>query len=56
MSYSESAEGVTICYARAILELRKHGAGSAESVEEFHRDCGVRDFYEASAVLAWLGY
>ena len=64
MSYSESAEGVTISHARALSELAAHGidvtldddGAMTQEVAEFYRDCGCEDTYQASAVLAWLGY
>ena len=53
MTYSESAEGVTITKARAIQELKKHGV---LNVQEFFDDEGERDTYDAWDVLSWLGY
>lgn len=64
MSYSDSAEGVTISRERALRELAAHGIDTTldddgamtQEVAEFYRDCGDEDSYSASAVLAWLGY
>lgn len=53
MTYSESAQGVTITKARALLELRRHGV---IEIADFFADCGERDTYDAGEVLAWLGY
>ncbi len=55
-TYSESAEGIEISKARALLELRRHGCGDAQSVAEFLSALGDKATYRASAVLAWLGY
>lgn len=54
MTYSESAEGITITKDRARIELRRHGVES--EWPDFLRDMGDRDEYTASEVLAWLGY
>lgn len=52
MTYFESAEGITISRARALLEVRRHGA----SETEFIQDMGDTASYDAQAVLMWLGY
>ncbi|UTJ53331.1 hypothetical protein NLZ12_06310 [Klebsiella pneumoniae] len=52
MTYYESAEGETITQARALLEVRRHGASEAE----FLADMGTAGSYDAQAVLQWLGY
>jgi hypothetical protein len=52
VSYYESAEGVEISKKRALIELRKHGI----DFEEFFRDLGDHETYDAQAVLEWLGY
>lgn len=56
MTYSESAHGQTITYERAMRELARHRCNSPEDIEQFHRDCGKRSQYSATAVLQWLGY
>jgi hypothetical protein len=56
MTYSESAQGVVISKARALQKLARHGVGDTESVALFLAECGDRDTYLASDVLAWLGY
>lgn len=50
--YYESAEGIIISPERAKKEVEKHGC----SWEEFVQDMGLRNSYEAQAVLFWLGY
>ena len=50
--YYESAEGIMISPERAKKEVEEHGA----SWENFVQDMGLRNSYEAQAVLAWLGY
>ena len=50
--YYESAEGIIISPERAKKEVEKHSA----SWEEFVQDMGLRNSYEAQAVLIWLGY
>lgn len=52
MDYYESAEGVTISKERAKKEIEKHGA----CWDEFMQGMGLRNSYEAQAVLVWLGY
>lgn len=56
MTYSESAEGVTISRRRALQELRTHGCDDAESIDLFLAECGSHDTYNAGDVLRWLGY
>lgn len=53
MTYYESAKGVTVTKARAIVELKRHGV---VDIQEFFDDMGDRETYKASAVLEWLGY
>ena len=53
-TYSASAKGIVISHDRAMRELAKHGAMA--DVATFYADCGKRETYKASAVLAWLGY
>ena len=55
MTYSESAEGVTITRKRAIVELKRHGVPASEW-PDFYRGVGYAPTYKANAVLAWLGY
>jgi hypothetical protein len=55
-TYSQSAEGIEISHARMLRELAKHGADSAESVQDLYSVLGKRVTYMASDVLAWLGY
>ena len=52
-SYYESAEGITITRARALLELKRH---YVEDLTAFDEEVGVRDYYSAQEVLDWLGY
>ena len=52
MDYYESAEGIIISTERAKNEVEKHCA----CCDEFVQDMGLRNSYEAQAVLAWLGY
>ncbi|MBJ2153179.1 hypothetical protein [Paracoccus sp. IB05] len=56
MTYSESAEGVIVTRARALLELQRHGVFRAEDIAEFLFDCGDLESYDAGDVLRWLGY
>ena len=52
MTYYESADSVTISYARACKEVLDHHC----SVKEFEEDMGRKDWYNARDVLDWLGY
>ena len=52
-TYYESAEGITITRARALLELKRH---YVEDLTAFDEEVGVRDYYSAQEVLRWLGY
>lgn len=52
MTYSESAEGITISHQRALKEVRDHGIDVSEFIEEM----GNHQTYLASDVLNWLGY
>lgn len=54
--YYESAEGIEISHARAIVELRRHGLGDDQNIAEFETEMGKREIYDAQAVLGWLGY
>lgn len=54
MNYYESAENVTISRQRALRELEDHGAMS--DLDQFDKDLGVKENYNAQEVLAWLGY
>ena len=52
-TYYESAEGITISRARALLELKRH---YIEDTTAFDEEVGVREYYSAQEVLRWLGY
>lgn len=52
MTYYESARGIWISKARALVEIDRHGADRSE----FLADCGDRATYRAQSVLDWLGY
>ena len=56
MTYLESAYDIRISHHRAMLELKRHGHTSEESITEFHAGLGLRRDYLAQDVLAWLGY
>jgi hypothetical protein len=57
MTYSESAEGVTITKARALREIEAHGlVRGSDDWQAFFADLGDHETYSASAVLGWLGY
>ena len=56
MDYYDSANGVTISYARARDEIVKVHNLSEEAFGEFLEDCGNRCNYDAQEVLGWLGY
>ena len=53
-AYYESAEETTITKARALQELKRHGAEG--DFNEFLADMGDKAEYNAQDVLAWLGY
>jgi len=53
MNYYESAEGLTITKKRALQELRDH---NCFDFDQFFKDMGRQDNYDAQAVLRWLGY
>ena len=55
MDYYESAEGMTISYARAMQELDDHGIDE-QGKQEFFDEVGDLVEYSAQAVLDWLGY
>ena len=56
MTYSESAEGMTITLKRALQELAKHGMDLQSAHDEFFQDLGQHSHYKAEDVLSWLGY
>ena len=56
MTYSESAQGVTITKARAFVELKRHGVDNAETRADMMAELGDRAEYDAGEVLAFLGY
>ena len=56
MTYSESAEGMTITLKRALQELAKHGMDLQCAHDEFFQDLGHHSHYKAEDVLSWLGY
>ena len=43
MNYYESAKGIYISKARALLELKKHGIESCFDIDEFLQDLGDRE-------------
>lgn len=51
--YYSSAESMAITRRRALEEIKSHGVNDTD---EFYRDLGDRDSYEAQEVLRWLGY
>ena len=53
MDYYESAEGLTITKKRALQELRDH---DCQDFDQFFKDMGQKENYDAQAVLIWLGY
>jgi len=53
MTYSESAEGVTITRERAKQEIAEHGG---DPWELFLEEVSDSETYQASTVLEWLGY
>jgi len=55
MSYYESANGIQITYNQVWQELAKHGM-TGEDAYLFFDDNGWRTYYDAQAVLRWLGY
>lgn len=52
MNYYDSAEGMRITLARALLECKRHGV----DVSEFLTEMGEHASYDAQMVLSWLGY
>jgi len=56
MTYSESAQGITITKKRALKELAKHGLDLPCAHQEFFADMGNHSTYKAEDVLSWLGY
>ena len=55
MTYYESAENVTIPRKRALQEIKNHGLGYSD-FEEFMKEYGNKEEYQAQDVLKWLGY
>ena len=56
-TYSESAQGVLIAHDRAMREIASHGLPmDTETMADLYSFCGQREIYDASDVLAWLGY
>jgi hypothetical protein len=53
MDYYESAEDITISQDRALQELRDH---DCQDFDQFFKDMGQKENYDAQAVLIWLGY
>ena len=53
MDYYESAEDITISQDRALQELRDH---DCQDFNQFFKDMGQKENYDAQAVLIWLGY
>ena len=53
MDYYDSAEDIIITRERALQELKNH---SCEDFEEFFKDLGDKQEYDAQQVLVWLGY
>jgi hypothetical protein len=56
MTYSESAQGITITLKRALQELAKHGLDLPCAHDEFYAELGNHSHYKAEDVLSWLGY
>lgn len=54
-TYYESAEAMTISYARAMQELDDHGIDE-QGKQEFFDEVGDLVEYSAQKVLDWLGY
>ena len=54
-SYYESAEGIEISRSRMEKELRAHGVSDYD-IDTFYGEMGVKEYYDAQAVLRWLGY
>jgi hypothetical protein len=50
--YYDSAEGTVISKERAIKEIKDHGSDP----EDFFKEKGEKDRYDAQEVLRWLGY
>jgi len=55
MDYYSSAENQLISANRALIELERHGVPESEFYQ-FYEELGKREFYNAQAVLRWLGY
>ena len=53
MDYYDSAEDIIITRERALQELKNH---NCEDFEEFFKDLGDKQEYDAQQVLVWLGY
>jgi len=50
-TYSESWPN-TVTLSQALRELKYHSA----NLDEFFSECGVKQRYNATTVLYWLGY
>ena len=55
MTYSESARGQIISFARVREEIRAHG-GDYETCQDFLAEYGVKEEYDAGDVMDFLGY
>lgn len=55
MTYSESARGIMIDFARVQQEIRAHG-GNYDTCQEFLAEYGVKEEYDAGDVMDFLGY
>jgi hypothetical protein len=56
MTYSESAENVSITFERALQELQDHQVLNEENLAEFIQKLGIHPTYNAGDVLRFLGY
>jgi hypothetical protein len=56
VDYYESAEGVEISRERALEELKQHGIVTLDMLQDFDYQLGIKNWYDAQAVLRWLGY
>ena len=57
MTYEDIASGIIeleIDKKRAIKELEKHDC--INELNQFYKDLGNKEFYDAKTVLNWLGY
>lgn len=55
-TYFDSAEGLQLSRARALVELKRHGITDAAEINQFFLEMGPRETFDAQAVLIWLGY